>query len=76
MILALVLNDQLTKIIINKFFKEFSFRLFYGKLGFDVYLNKEYMSVFNQNFNLGLSIGILIIISVIMLFVIIGVKCS
>lgn len=32
-ILILVLIDQITKIVVNSFFKEKSFRLLYGKLG-------------------------------------------
>lgn len=62
MILTLVLIDQLVKIIINIFFKDVSFRLFNKKLGFEVYLNKDYVSVFNHDFDLNLSIGILIFI--------------
>lgn len=42
-IITLVLINQLTKIIINSYFKEFSFKFLNGKLGFNVYLNTEYM---------------------------------
>lgn len=66
-ILILVLIDQITKIVVNSFFKEKSFRLLYGKLGFEVYLNKYYMSIFNSNLGLNLSTLILTFINLIIL---------
>ncbi|WP_156286486.1 signal peptidase II [Oceanivirga salmonicida] len=67
-ILILVLIDQLTKIFINTFFNHVSFRLLNNKLGFKVYLNKYYMSMFNHEFNLGLSIVTLTFINLVLLY--------
>lgn len=66
-IFVLVLIDQITKIVVNSFFKEKSFRFLYGKLGFEVYLNKYYMSIFNSNLGLNLSTLILTFINLITL---------
>ncbi|WP_067143157.1 signal peptidase II [Oceanivirga salmonicida] len=66
-ILILVLIDQLTKIFINTFFNHISFRLLNNKLGFDVYLNKDYMSLFNLKLNLGLGIPTLIFFNLVSL---------
>lgn len=71
-IFILVLIDQISKIVVNSFFKEYSFRFLYGKLGFEVYLNKYYMSVFNSNLGLNLSTLILIVINLITLIFLIS----
>ncbi|WP_282925747.1 signal peptidase II [Helcococcus kunzii] len=65
--LILVLIEQLAKIIVNIFFNNISFRLLNGRIGFDVYLNKDYMSIFNHDYNLKLSIGTLIFIGILTL---------
>lgn len=71
LIIILILIDQLTKIIVNIFLKDVSFRVLNGRLGFDVYLNKDYMSMFNRNFGLNLSALTLTLINIgILLFLI------
>lgn len=63
--------NQLTKIIVNIFFKDISFRVLNGMLGFDIYLNRDYMSMFNSDFGLDLSTLTLILINIrIFLFLI------
>ena len=71
-IFILVLIDQITKLVVNSFFKEKSFRFLYGKLGFDVYLNKYYMSIFNSNLRLNLSTLVLTLINLITLLFLIS----
>ncbi|MFM1542535.1 signal peptidase II [Helcococcus ovis] len=67
LVLMLVFIDQFSKIIVNTFLKNNSFRIFGGKIGFDLYLNKDYMSVFNHDLNLNLSMFTLIIINIFIL---------
>ncbi len=71
-IFILVLIDQITKLVVNSFFNEKSFRFLYGKLGFDVYLNKYYMSIFNSNLGLNLSTLVLTLINLITLLFLIS----
>lgn len=67
LVLILVFIDQFSKIIVNTFLKNSSFRIFEGRIGFDVYLNKDYISVFNHDFNLNLSLITLIVINIFIL---------
>lgn len=68
LIILLVLIDQVTKIIVNIFFRNISFRILWGRIGFEIYLNKYYMSVFNSYFNFNLSILTLTIMNLFILF--------
>lgn len=60
----LILVDILIKIVIDVCFMNVQFYVFDG-LGFKPFLNTEQLSVFNNEFNMGLSLPVLFVINII-----------
>ncbi|SHO52984.1 signal peptidase II [Anaerocolumna xylanovorans] len=62
---ALISIDQLLKGIVYYTLMGADYRTANGKLGFFPYMNKDQLSVFNNELNMNLSLGILLIINII-----------
>ena len=66
-ILTLITVDLFTKVIIFFNFMDLNFSFLNGNFGFNPFINRDQMSIFNSLFNLGISTNKLIIINVVTL---------
>lgn len=66
-ILTLITVDLFTKVIIFFNFMDLNFSILNGNFGFNPFINREQISIFNSLFNLGVSTNGLIIINVVVL---------
>ena len=66
-ILTLITVDLFTKVIIFFNFMDINFSILNGNFGFNPFINREQISIFNSLFNLGVSTNGLIIINVVVL---------
>lgn len=66
-ILTLITVDLFTKVIIFFNFMDINFSILNGNFGFNPFINRDQISIFNSLFNLGVSTNGLIIINVVIL---------
>lgn len=68
-ICILIIMDELIKAIIYFNFMKIDFRIINDKFGFSPYLNTDQLSIFNNELNMSLSLGVLMLINILSILV-------